>query len=476
MLRRRLYVKFNRKANRLYSLILLMMVFLFNGCSATQKGDLTFNDPTGDTFNISGKIVLTDIIETDSAHFSLATISDYSNFKVTAGEISAYADKNGYYTLKGIPFSDSLVIKAVSNKIGLLCRVTADEICYSDLSSLEINLKTTSEALVYQQGLLLKKNLTPTDIRAREYESGVADITTAIKLAMQLPKDSIKTTQLEIAAVTAAAKNVAIKCIERDNTLKDANTVLKHAFLRKDLDLIKLYISPSFGNDWDSSSSWNDLIGYFGEIFSKCEFQNLSWEIQDLELLEDSKARIRTKISAVLLNHAGEIEINKTWTFDALWRQEGSIWKLYRNMPYRDNHPTQVDADSRWGEIAAVFTELQNAVDREDINTISNRVSDVFRNEFDGNSTKNDLLLTAISRFNRMDVKVSEYSIDSIQFTSQDEAKVTCHGSIKVINIIKGVDIDSGDVQARITFHKEDGVWRIYRDMPYKFTHPTTIP
>ncbi len=475
MLRRRLYIKINRKVNRLYSLILLMMVFLFNGCSATHKGDLTFNTPEGDTFNISGKIVLTDIVETDSARTSLATISDFTCFKVTAGEVSTNADKNGYFSLKGVPFSDSLVIKAVANKIGLLCRITPEEICYSDLTALEINLDTTSEALVYQQGLLLKKNLTPADIRAREYESGMAEVQKAVKLAMQLPKSSIQTTQLDIAAVVSAAKAVALNCTERDSVLRDSNTVVKHAFLRNDLDLIKLYISPSFGNDWDSSSNWGDVIGYFGEMFSKGYFKSFNWEVKDIELLEDNKARIRTKVSAIIMNRNDEVELDRTWEFDAMWRLEGTIWKLYRNMPYRPGHPTQADADSRWGEIAAVFVELQNAMEKEDLNTISNRVSEAFRNEFDGNSTKSDLILTATSRFNRMDVKVSEYTIDSIQFTTSEEAKVTCHGRIKVINIIKGVDIDSGEVQAKITLHKEDGMWRIYRDMPYKFTHPTTL-
>lgn len=475
MLRRRLYVKINRKANRLYSLVLLMMIFLFNGCSATHRGDLTFNDPQSNTFNISGKIVLNDIVETDSARTSLATISDFTYFKVTAGDISTQADKNGNFSLKGIPFSDSIVVKAVANKIGLLCRVTADEICYSDLSSLEINLDTTSEALVYQQGLLLKKNLTPADIKAREYEAGLSEVKTAVKLAMQLPKQSIKTTELDIDAVVSAAKKVAQNCTERNSVLKDANTVLKNAFLRKDLGLIKLYLSPSFGNDWDSSSSWSDAIGYFEEMFNKGYFKKFTWDIQDIELLENNKARIRTKVSAILMNKNDEVTLDRTWEFDAMWRLEGTLWKLYRNMPYREKHPTQADADSRWGEIAAVFVELQNAVEKENITTISNRVSEAFRNEFDGNSTKSDLILTATSRFNKMDVKVSEYTIDSVQFTTADEAKVTCHGHIKVINIIQGVDIDSGEVQAMITFHKEDGIWRIYRDMPYRFTHPTTL-
>ena len=471
----RLFVKINRKANRLYSLVLLMMLFLFNGCSATHRGDLTFNDTTGKTFNISGKIALSEFVETDSARKSIGRISDFSYFIVSAGNVSAHSDKDGNFTLKGVAFSNNLVLKAQANKIALLCRVTPDEICYSDLSSLEININTTAEALVYQQGLLLKKNLTPADIRAREYQEGLASIVTAIKLALQLPKESIAKTELEITAVTTAAKNVASACVERDNVLKDANSVIHNAFLRKDLDLLKLYLSPSFGNDWDSSSNWNDAITCFDILFSKYNIHGFTWKILDSEFLADNKARIRTKVYALIKDNNDEIVSNTTWTFDALWRLEGSMWKLFRNMPYKPTHPTQVDADSRWGEIAQVFVELQKAVNQEDVTTISNRVSDVFRNEFDGNSTKNDLILTATSRFNRMDVKVSEYSIDSIEFTAPDEAKVTCHGRIKVINIIAGIDIDSGEVQAKITFHKENGIWKVYRDLPYKFSHPRTL-
>lgn len=471
MLQSNLNTKMNKKGNRLYSLLLLMMLFFFNGCASTHRGDLTFKEPSDNTFNISGKIVLTDFVEANSTRKSLERITDFSYFTISAGNISTQVNKDGSYYLKGVEFSDNLVLKAKANKIELLCRVTPDEIFYSDLSALEINIKTTAEALVYQQGLLLKKNLTPSDIRAREYESSLASLNTAIKLALQLPKDSIATTQLEIPAITSAAKDLALNCLERERKLKDANSVILHAILRKDLELLKLYISPAFGNDWDSSSNWTDATNSFSLLFSKNTFQNFTWEVVDIELLADSKARIRTKVSAIIKNKNDEIVCSNTWNFDAIWRQEGTLWKIYRNMPYKITHPTQVDADSRWGELAQVFAELQNAVNREDIDCISNRVSDVFRNEFDGNSTKNDLILTAISRFNRMDVKISEYLIDNIQFTTQDEAKVSFRARIKVKNIFTGFDIDSGEVNAKVTFHKENGVWKVFRDLPYRFSH-----
>ena len=476
MLRRKIYTKIKRKAHRFYSIILLSMILIFNGCTA-HKGDLTFNTPSpGECFNISGKIYLPEIIETDSARATLTTLSDFSNFKITAGEITSQADKAGNYSLKSVPFSDSLVIKAVSNKIALLRRVTADELCYSDLSSLQIDINTTAEALVYEQGLLLKKDLTPADIRAREYQDGIATLTTAIKLAMQLPKNSINKTTLDLVAVTSAAKQVALNCVARDSVLKDANTVLRHAFLRKDLDLVKMYISPSFSNDWDSNSNWSDVVSYFEILFAKHDYVSLTWEILETEFLENNRARIRTKVNAVVKEtKTDEIVINKGYTFDAFWQLEGTIWKLYKNMPYRDTHPTQVDADVRWGEIAAAYSELQAAVNGEIIASVSYRVSEAFRNAFDGTSTKNELMLVTTRRFNTMDVKISEYAIENIKFNGNESAEVTCSGRIKFINLLLGKDVDSGLVRGKVIWIKEDGVWKIYRDLPYKFSHPLTI-
>ena len=282
MLRRKIYLKVRRRANRFYSIILLAMILVFNGCT-THKGDLRFNtSSSSDIFNIYGKINLPEIIETDSARASLTTLNDFSNFKLTAGEVTSQADKNGNFSLTGVAFSDSLVIGAVSNKIALLRRVTADELCYSDLSNIEINVNSTAEAMIYLQGVLLKKDLTPADIRAREYVDGIASLTSAINLSMQLPKASISKTNLELPAVISAAKEVAQKCISRDNVLKEANTVLRHAFLRKDLDLVKLYISPSFGNDWDTTSNWEDVVKYFENLFAKNDFVSLTWEIMEL--------------------------------------------------------------------------------------------------------------------------------------------------------------------------------------------------
>ena len=197
-----------RPGNLLYSLILLSIMALFNGC--TGKGDLRFNPPAdGSEFDISGKLSLTEIVETDlagSLRPVLGTVSDFTKFKVSCGGVTAAVSKDGSFSLKDVPFSQTMIIRAEANKLALMRRVTEDELFYSDLSKLEMNLQTTAEALIYQQGELLKKNLTPADIRAREYTDQVTAIVTAIKLMMQLPKTAVPKTVLDLPASPARPK------------------------------------------------------------------------------------------------------------------------------------------------------------------------------------------------------------------------------------------------------------------------------
>ncbi|EKD81567.1 MAG: hypothetical protein ACD_39C01744G0001, partial [uncultured bacterium] len=55
-----------RYGNFFYSIILLAMLILFNGC--TGKGDLRFNPlPDSSIFTLSGQIKLPEIVETDLA-------------------------------------------------------------------------------------------------------------------------------------------------------------------------------------------------------------------------------------------------------------------------------------------------------------------------------------------------------------------------------------------------------------------------
>lgn len=457
--------------------VLFLAIIILSGC--TGKGDLKFNAPNSpDEFNISGKISLPEIVETDqtaSIRSSLTSISDFSTFSVTANGVSVRAEKDGSYSLKKVPVSDKFLIEATSGKIKLLKRLSLDDLYYTDLSNTEISLNSTSEALIWQIGLEYDKNLTAADIRAREYSDKVASVTTALKLALQLSPDAIPDTVAELSAVTTPARNAAGVIIEREIILREANSVLRNSFLRKDLDLLQVYLSPSFSNDWDSSSNWQDFFAYYEEFFAEKTYSEITWNIRDLEFLPDNKARIRTEVDVKVLHLASEETVyDQKYLFDAIWRKEGSFWKVYRNLPYRPTHPVQVGADARWGEIADAHRELQAALAREDLTVFENRISSVFGNDYDVTSTRADILSTAQSRFNAMDVKIATYSIDNISFNGNDLATVDCRAQVKVINLIPGVDIDSKVVSAQVIWRREDGVWKIYRNLPYRFSHKSS--
>lgn len=469
---------FRRQGNLFYSIILLLMVFTFNGC--TGQGDLRFNPPPdGSLFDFSGKISMPEIVETDlstSLRAVLGQVTDFTNFKISAAEVSAQMNKDGSFTLKNVPLSSAMVLKAQAGKIALLRRVSLDELYYSDLSKMELNLQTTAEALIWQEGVTLKKDLTTADIRARGYEDLIATVVTALKLSLQLPKTSIPVSILELAAVTNPAKTAATNILERENILKESNTVLRHILLRQDLELLKAYISPSFSNDWDTTSNWDDVINHFAGLFKDFTFEEVHWQTKDSEFLPDNKARIRTEVRVKLRSNVTEqIVRDKTWLFDAIWRKEGSFWKVYRNMPYLDTHPTQVSADMRWGEIADAHRELQGALAIENLEIFANRISQVFGNDWDSTSTHNDLLITTQSRFNAMDVKIAAYAIDRIEFNATDKAKVYCSANVKVIKLLPGIDIDSGTINAVVDWRKEDGVWKVFRNLPYRFSHPRQL-
>ena len=75
-----------------------------------------------------------------------------------------------------------------------------------------------------------------------------------------------------------------------------------------------------------------------------------------------------------------------------------------------------------------------------------------------------------------MDVKIAEYSVDSIEFTGSDRARVRCRANVRVISLLPGIDIDSGNIEAIVEWRKEDGIWKIFRNLPYRFNHPTKLP
>jgi hypothetical protein len=90
------------------------------------------------------------------------------------------------------------------------------------------------------------------------------------------------------------------------------------------------------------------------------------------------------------------------------------------------------------------------------------------------NSTYTDLASCTQSRFNAMDVKLANYSIDSIDFYESGKARVRCSAQVRVISLIPGIDIDSGSIKAVVEWRREDGVWKVWRNLPYRFTHPAT--
>jgi hypothetical protein len=454
--------------------LFVLSLLVMTGC--TGKGNLTFNPPSSlDEFSISGKIILPEIVETDlaaSIKASLTSISDFSTFSVSAGGVSVRAGKDGSFSLSKVPVSEKMLLEAKSGKIRLLKRLSLDDLYYTDLSSSNIDIQSTAEALVWHYGLEYDKNLTAADIRAREYVNHLATITTAIKLALQLAPAAIPSDITGLAAVTGPARTAAGVILEREIVLREANSVLRHAFLRKDIDLLKVYMSPSFSNDWDMTSSWDDFFDYYQQFFAEKSYSEIDWSIKDLEFMPDNKARVRTEVAVKVYHLASEQTVyEQTYLFDALWRKEGSFWKVYRNMPYRQTHPSQVGADTRWGEIADAHRELQAALAVENISVFENRISTVFGNDFDVSSTYNDVITTAQARFNAMDVKIANYSIDRIDFHGDDLATVKCRAQVKVINLIPGIDIDSGELTANVSWRREDGVWKVYRNLPYRFSH-----
>lgn len=464
------------KNNRIKTLILVMIAMAaMVGC--TGRGDLRFKEePEGTYFNISGKIVLAEIVQDDllgSIRGNLTALTNFSDFTVSNEEITTRAESDGSFSLKKAPFSDSFILKAEAGKTILLRYLSADDLYYTDLSSTEISIKTTAFAMIREQGIELGKKLTIADMSAREYETIVNDLITAIRLALQLPYDSVTTNVLEIPAVKNAARLAAGIIEAREAVLKDANSVFQHIFIRKDLQMLQVYISPEFSNDWDSTSSWSDLTAWFAELFSTKEFSDVKWRVTDMEFLPEKRARVRTEYQATLMHINSEEKITtEKFIFDALWRKEGTFWKLYRNFPYREGHPTQVGADVRWGQIADAHRLLQAALGRESMTEFEQHISPAFSNDFDVTSTRADLLSTAKARFDAMDVKIASYSIERIDFYAADMAKVRCAAQVRVINLLPGKDIDSGVIKAEVHWRREGNEWKIFRNLPYRFTHP----
>ncbi len=472
----KLEYRFSRLIPNLFlMLLMLIQVILATGCGGT--GNLRFNPlPSTQKYTLSGKIELPEIVETDlltSVRGNLQAITDFTKFKVYAGEHSAQVSSDGSFTLSDIPYSDKLMLQARAGKVSLLLRVYPTDLNYTNISKLSIGVNSTVQALIWKYASDTGKELTKADITAREYDDDVGSLTTAIKLALQLSPSNAGDDILTLPMVVNPALSAARKIQAREEVIRESNMVFKNIILRKDLTMFKSYISPSFSNDWDSSSNWSDITATFEKYFKDYNFLDIDWNIEQIEMLPDNMARVRIKAKAKLQGVLSE-QITETseYVFDSIWRKEGTFWKIYRNMPYKTSHPTQVGADARWGEIADIHRQLQVALANEDINVFKKYISPVFGNDWDPTSTYSDIIETAKSRFNHMDVKIATYSIDAIDFIGTDMARVHCSAEVRVISLIPGIDIDSGPIKAVVDWRREDGIWKIYRNLPYRFTHP----
>lgn len=474
-------IKFNPLAKLLIIVIVLVSIVFVNGCK-TEAGLMRVNEPVKENvYNISGKLNIPTIMETElvgvysSLRGVLTKLSDYSTFTVSANGVTNHVEKDGSFILKEVPLSDDLVVTATAGKITLMLRVTANDMLYNDLSAVTINWKTTIEAYLYQLALKNNnKNITPGDIRAREYKDDFNAIVETVGMVAQTENEALNTSVLETPAVLNKSKNLATRIIAREATLVNANEVLRNIFILKDENLFQSYISPDFTNEWDSSANWSSITEAFSEFYKRHEFVSLTWTVLESEYLENNTARIRTRVTATTIDTISEEKTGpKTWTFDAYWRLEGTFWKLYKNLPYKETDPMEPGASVIWGEIASVCDELKQALAVEDINVLQKYISTSFTNDFDSESSYADIIAQAQSNFNSMDVKISDYAIENVNIVSNDSSyvDVKCHGRVIAQNFVPILDIDSGIVSATIQWRKEGGSWKIYKNLPYKFKH-----
>lgn len=455
--------------------------FLSAGC--TSRGDLRFAPVIpGEFYTISGRLSLPEIVETDLLASSrdvrgdLVRLTNYRTFNVSVGNIAALASSSGDFNLSKVPFSTDMLLTAQSGRVKLLRRIYPRDLYYTDVTNLTVDIKTTARALIWKLASEAGKELSEADITAREYEGHIASITSAIRLALQLPRQSVPKTVLDLPAVTTPVRTAAAVIQSREEVLIEAHSVLNNALLRADYGLIAHYFSPSFGNDWDSASTWDDATSFIEKQLNTYEVLNASYTIHQVELLPGSMARIRVSAEIDYVHRISAIK-GSTGVFsaDVFWRREGTLWKIHRNLPYRMEHPRMVGADGRWGSIMAAHARLQKAIAVENLKEFEDIISRNFSNDWDIHSTREDLLETTRRRFNANDVKKSDYSIVDIRFIGNDLARVTCRSEVTVINLALGIDITTGPIHAVVDWKFEDGVWRLRRNLPYRFSHPLNI-
>jgi len=465
----------------LTALFAAVLAMLFAaGC---DQGNLRFNPlPVGEYYTLSGTVSLAslpvegDLVDTGVINPSLLVMSDYSKFQLIAGEKSAWAAKDGTFTVSKVPYSAELVLEAKAGKVALRRRLFPRDLRETDTTRLSVTVDTTAVALIWERAHQMGKELTEWDIATREFEPYVASVTRAIRLALQIQPSAVPKTILDLEMVKTPVLAAAQAIQPCESTLREAHRVLENAVLKENHDLIAQYVSTSFTNDWDSSASWLDLLTKTASYFDAYDFSVASWTIIDMELMPGGRARIRIAAEAFWSNFfSGTDGSTGVYYSDVYWQREGTFWKIVRNMPYKAGDPRQLGADARWGEIAAAHVRLQAALGSENLDVLRELVSENFGNDWDSHSTFSDLIETAQARFNACDVKIATYAIESIAFNGPDLATVRCSAQVRVIRLVPGVDVDSGPISAVITWRRENGTWKLFRNLPYRFSHPTNI-
>jgi hypothetical protein len=460
---------------------MVCLSWLSTGC--LNQGNLTLIPPAPDeTYVLSGSISLPEPVETDlmlswrSPLADAAVLADFSKFKISTETRYSYAEKTGAFSLSKVPYSETMILTASSGKVALQRRIYPDDLKTTSLTNLTIDLDTTARALIWTKAFELKKVLTEADIAAREHQNLVASVTQALKLALLMPSGDVPKTILDLAMVLNPAVTAANAIQPRETGLVEAHEVIYQNILREDRTILSYYISTGFSNDFDSTSNYSDFMSAITGYFADNVMKTASYTILQMEFLTGDQARVRIAMEASYTNYFSGLDGQTLrYTSDVFWKREGTFWKILRNVPYRSTHPTQVDVDGRWGELSRAHSELQEALFRENMDTLKGLVSLTFANDWDAYSTYGDMLNTAKARFDAMDVRVASYSVHSIEFQGNEYARVSCSGQVKVVSLQSGQEIDSGVVKAVVDWRRENGTWKLFRNLPYRFSHPRNL-
>ncbi|HNV70509.1 MAG TPA: hypothetical protein PKO06_12485 [Candidatus Ozemobacteraceae bacterium] len=460
----------------------LALVALVTGC--TGHGDLRFAPfPAEEHYSVAGRINLTAVTESDlmwslrGPAADIAVVTDFSKFVMSAGSASPKnAEKSGDFELESVKPADDLMLQAKADKVVLLRHIYLRDLRETDSRKLDISLLTTAKALVWKKARERNIELTDADISAREYEPWLASITTALKFALQMPDKDVPKTILDLSMVTTPVTAAANVIIPREKLVREAYSVFENALLNESERMLEYLISPDFSNDWDTESSYTDFQKTLADYFTTYDITVASYTIQELEFLpgEIVRARVFAQITA-MHRVTGLSHQTALYHTDTFWQREGTYWKIRRNLPYKLTHPTQVAADARWGEIARAHVLLRDATYREDMEVFKTLFSTGFGNDWDIESTYTDFLLQTKKQFDENDTQLASYTIRSIEFVTSELAKARISFHLKFISHATGYIEDWGLTNAVVDWKWEDGAWKVFRNFPYKATHPKDL-